>query len=165
MIEVRYLVKCHGSQHVLNGVSLAVERGENPFAVADFSAFRRLVSRIMYRPLKIPTFLMKALYQDMYGRQAFLDRLFWKLVQELRERNLAGQLQRLRVAVLVLWGREDRLVDVSAALAIHERVSGSTLVILDEVGHVPMFEAPRLTATHHLQFIDSLGCKGPPRVV
>lgn len=136
---------------------LVIERGENPFEVKDLKAFRQMLSWIAHKPPKIPAFLMKALYEDMQRRQAFLERLFWTLLEDLRSRNLLDQLQHLKVALLALWGREDRLVDVSAAVAIHERVPGSTLVILDDVGHVPMFEAPAVTATHHLHFIDNLG--------
>jgi pimeloyl-ACP methyl ester carboxylesterase len=135
---------------------LVIERGENPFAVKDLKAFEQMFSWIAHKPRKMPAFLVKAMYEDMQRRQAFLERLFWTLLEDLRSRNILEQLHHLQVALLALWGREDRLVDVSAAQAIHERVPLSTLVILDDVGHVPMFEAPAVTASHHLQFIDNL---------
>jgi pimeloyl-ACP methyl ester carboxylesterase len=135
---------------------LVIERGENPFAVKDLKAFEQMFAWIAHKPPKMPAFLVRAMYEDMQRRQAFLERLFWTLLEDLRSRNLLEQLQQLKVALLALWGREDRLVDVSAAVAIHERVPRCTLVILDDVGHVPMFEAPAATAAHHVQFIDNL---------
>jgi pimeloyl-ACP methyl ester carboxylesterase len=141
---------------------LTIEQGHNPFAVTDLRGFELMLSTIAHKPPRIPGFIVKALYQDLQDRQAFLERLFWGLLNDLRARSLLDHLPGLKVALLVLWGREDRLVDVSAAVAVHERVPGSTLVILNEVGHVPMIEAPRLTAMHHLRFVDSLGRAGQP---
>jgi pimeloyl-ACP methyl ester carboxylesterase len=135
---------------------LAIERGDNPFAINDFQAFEKALSMVAHKPPKLPMFVKKVLYREMLSRKEYLDVLFWRLLQDLKSRSLLDQLHRVRVPALVLWGREDHLVDVSSAVAIHERIKDSTLVILDDVGHVPMFEAPRVTATHHLQFIDAL---------
>ncbi len=135
---------------------LAIERGDNPFAITDLQGFERALSMVAHKPPKIPVFLKKVLFAEMLKRKEFLDVLFWKLIQDLKSRSLLDQLHRLRVPALVLWGRQDRLVDVSSAVAIHERVRDSRLVILEDVGHVPMFEAPRLTAMHHMHFIDGL---------
>lgn len=143
---------------------LAIDRGENPFAIDDYAAFEAMLARLAYRPPRLPGFLKRALYAEMRRRQPFLKSQLWKLVAEMRSDLLAEQLPRLQVPVLVLWGREDRLVDVSSAVAIHQRVPGSRLVILDEVGHVPMFEAPRETALHHERFIDGLGRAAQPGV-
>ena len=140
---------------------LAIERGDNPFAISDFEAFERALTMVAHKPPKIPAFVKKLLYTEMLSRKEFLDVLFWKLLQDLKSRSLLDSLHQLTVPALVLWGRNDRLVDVSSALAIHERVRNSTLVILEDVGHVPMFEAPRLTAMHHLRFIDGLNIRAP----
>jgi pimeloyl-ACP methyl ester carboxylesterase len=140
---------------------LAIERGDNPFAVADFQAFERALSLVAHKPPKIPNFVKKMLYAEMLSRKEFLDVLFWTLLQDLKSRSLLDNLHRLCVPALVLWGRQDRLVDVSSAVAIHETVRNSTLVILEDVGHVPMLEAPRLTAMHHLRFIDGVNTRAP----
>jgi pimeloyl-ACP methyl ester carboxylesterase len=135
---------------------LIIERGENPFAISDFASFQKFMSCVTYEQLWMPKFIMRALYLDALRRQSFLTGLFWKLLQDMRSRNLLGELHRLKAPTLVIWGREDRLVDVSSATAIHGRIPGSKLVILDRVGHAPMIEAPGVTAEHQGRFIAGL---------
>jgi pimeloyl-ACP methyl ester carboxylesterase len=135
---------------------LAIDRGDNPFTVADFAAFEKMLGMVAYKPPRIPLFIKKALYQEALSRKPFLDSIFWKLLNDLKSTNLREQLHRLLVPTLILWGREDRLVHVSSAMAIHERVPNSSLVILDQIGHVPMIEAPIRTAGLHMDFIDGL---------
>src|SRR4029453_2486702 len=108
---------------------LAIERGDNPFAVSDFQAFERALALVTHKPPRIPTFVKKMLFAEMLRRKEFLDVLFWKLLQDLKSRSLLENLHHLSVPALVLWGRNDRLVDVSSAVAIHETVRNSTSVI------------------------------------
>ena len=46
-----------------------------------------------------------------------------------------------------------KMVDVSCATTQHAGIRDSELVILEDVGHVPMIEAPARTAQHHLAFL------------
>lgn len=47
---------------------------------------------------------------------------------------------------LVIFGREDRIINPSGAESFRERIAGSEVVMLDGVGHLPMEEAPEQTA-------------------
>ena len=58
----------------------------------------------------------------------------------------AEQARTIRVPTLILFGAEDRLINPSAAQSFHERIQGSTVVLLPHVGHLPMEEAPDATA-------------------
>jgi pimeloyl-ACP methyl ester carboxylesterase len=50
-------------------------------------------------------------------------------------------LRRLRkLPTLILWGRQDAIVPVSAAQAYHEAIKGSRLVVLNNCGHRPEIE-------------------------
>lgn len=52
----------------------------------------------------------------------------------------------LRVPTLLVWGREDRLVDVSLAARAARVIPDARLLVLDGVGHVPQLEAPEAVA-------------------
>lgn len=54
---------------------------------------------------------------------------------------------------LVIFGREDRIINPSAAESFRERIAGSELVMLDGVGHLPMEEAPEQTARVIQEFL------------
>jgi len=50
-------------------------------------------------------------------------------------------LRRLRkLPTLIVWGRQDAIVPVSAAEAYHQAIPGSRLVVLDGCGHRPEIE-------------------------
>ena len=51
--------------------------------------------------------------------------------------------RQLHCPVLVLWGREDRLVPLHDALALLERIDRAELRIIDRAGHLPHLERPR----------------------
>ena len=54
---------------------------------------------------------------------------------------------------LIIWGRHDRLIDVSSVSILEEGIKNSEAVILEETGHVPMIEKPKDTAFVHLRFL------------
>lgn len=47
---------------------------------------------------------------------------------------------------LIIWGEKDRLIPVENAYLFRKNIKRSKLVILKNIGHVPMEEAPRETA-------------------
>lgn len=63
-------------------------------------------------------------------------------------RNLVGydirdRLEEIGVPTLIVWGRNDRVVPVPAALSYKKRIGeNAELVIFDECGHVPQMERP-----------------------
>jgi len=55
---------------------------------------------------------------------------------------LTESLPAIRQATLLLWGRLDGIVPVRQAEAVHARLPGSKLKVVDRVGHLPMVERP-----------------------
>jgi pimeloyl-ACP methyl ester carboxylesterase len=57
--------------------------------------------------------------------------------------SLPHLLRRLRkLPTLIVWGRQDAIVPLSAAEVYHASIPGSRLVILDDCGHHPEVEKP-----------------------
>lgn len=70
-----------------------------------------------------------------------------------REPAMADRIGEIKVPVLILFGKQDRLINPSAALTFHDRIAGSEVVLLDGVGHLPMEEAPDATAMTIADFV------------
>jgi len=62
----------------------------------------------------------------------------------------------IRLPVLIICGREDRLTSAKYSALLHEKIWGSQLTILDECGHMPMLEQDRRFNERISQFIESL---------
>lgn len=52
------------------------------------------------------------------------------------------KLRGVRIPTLVLWGRDDTLIPVESAATFQSALPGSTVIIYDDVGHIPMEEIP-----------------------
>ena len=65
----------------------------------------------------------------------------------------AEQLSSIQTPTLVMWGRNDALIDVSVAHLFEATLPNVTLIIYDEVGHVPMEEIPERSAADVKDFL------------
>jgi pimeloyl-ACP methyl ester carboxylesterase len=67
----------------------------------------------------------------------YLDALTTLFGYDIRHR-----LEEIERPTLIVWGRNDRVVPVPAALAYKKRIDHAELVIFDRCGHVPQLERP-----------------------
>jgi len=65
----------------------------------------------------------------------------------------------IRVPTLIVWGRNDRLINAENAKIFDELIPDSRLVILDDVGHSPMLEVPETAANLLVEFVLSVRSK------
>jgi pimeloyl-ACP methyl ester carboxylesterase len=66
------------------------------------------------------------------------------------------QLSSIQMPTLVMWGRNDELIDVSVAHLFETTLPNVTLIIYDEAGHVPMEEIPERSATDVKDFLQGI---------
>ena len=78
---------------------------------------------------------------------------------ERGERNLWRQARSVRVPTLLVWGTEDRLVDVSLAPKALAAFPSSRLLVLAGVGHVAQLEQPETVARAFLALREDADAK------
>lgn len=71
------------------------------------------------------------------NRQAFIDRF-----KNKDDTSAYRNIHTIQQETLVLWGAEDLLIPVEKAYQFHNDLPNDTLVIMENVGHVPMEESP-----------------------
>jgi abhydrolase domain-containing protein 6 len=127
--------------------------GHNPFLIQSRSAFYSFYPMTMADPPFMPGFVLDAI-ADRYiaQRQAFAH-IFADIEQPTRLQSQASDIQ---APGLLLWGREDQLIDVSAVQSWRQVLPGLKVVVWDGVGHMPMVERPGETAELYQAFIDGL---------
>jgi len=59
--------------------------------------------------------------------------------------------------VLLLWGKEDRILHVSSTDVWEAGVDNIKITIFSGIGHMPMVEVPVRTADLYKAFLDNLG--------
>jgi pimeloyl-ACP methyl ester carboxylesterase len=65
------------------------------------------------------------------------------------------ELEKISAPVLVLWGVEDRLIDIDAARRVVAALPDARLVPLTDSGHIPMEEQPQRVAEEMLRFLQT----------
>jgi pimeloyl-ACP methyl ester carboxylesterase len=121
-----------------------------------YSMPKPLLRRTMQNAYAVPGVLTDAVvdrYQAMLlvpgVRRAILDR-----VRQTRLVPPEPVLARIRAPVLLLWGERDGAVPVAQAADYERALPDARAVILPGIGHVPMEEAPEVSARALRAFID-----------
>jgi pimeloyl-ACP methyl ester carboxylesterase len=86
-------------------------------------------------------------YLPCFGGKG-VAQVFIATLRHLKRGNyatLAGSFRTIAVPTLIVWGRDDPLIDVNNGIRLHGDIPGSRLVIVEECGHVPQEERPAET--------------------
>lgn len=67
-----------------------------------------------------------------------------------------NRIKSVAVPTLIVWGREDRIVDVRTAARFHQDIAGSQLVVIDDAGHMVHEEKPDAVNHAITSFLDTI---------
>ncbi|MGK0249452.1 MAG: abhydrolase domain-containing protein 6 [Oleispira sp.] len=141
----------------------ALEKGENPLIATDEASFEYRMYLTMSQPPFLPWPLRPALLRQTLARtdinkKVFSDMIATKerLTIENLEQEVKSVMAEYPVPILIMWGKEDRVLHVSAAAAFKKLMPQATVHIFPEVGHLPMVEIPDESAKVYQQFLLSI---------
>ena len=118
----------------------------------------------------LPRSLVEQSLRNVYGRPEkvtaeLVDRYFELTLREGNRRALGerlavfipgehvDRLDTLKLPTLILWGGQDRLIPPEVGREFARRISGSRLVVFEDLGHVPQEEDPARTVAPVLDFL------------
>jgi len=134
-----------------------MEKGESPLLLKDENDFDRLMGLIFY---KVPVFPYPIKYT--FIQKALTDRSFnEKTIKEFAPDSFSLEpvLPRIKMPVLILWGDQDKILDVSSVPVFEKGLQHHKTVILQNCGHAPMVEKPEETAVEYAAFINGIPFK------
>lgn len=120
---------------------LGLDEGRNPLIPASHDEFLAMLDFVTVRRPWLPSSIGAFLAAEQVKRKPELTELFEGWVAQ-DGGALDAALERVKAPTLVIHGERDRVIDVSSARAIAERVRTSKLLVLPDVGHVPQLEVP-----------------------
>lgn len=132
-----------------NAFGLAVLRGRNPFAVFDAASLRRYLDIVFYDDAAKPYIPWPAsrIYIDRRKRDAAFEQAVLDKIGRGEERFLPGsQAARIRQPVLLLWCRQDAVIDPSALELYAAQLPQAQRALLDGCGHMSIVERPAAAA-------------------
>ena len=57
---------------------------------------------------------------------------------------------------LIVWGKEDRVLHVDGAAELKTAMPGFDVILMDQVGHVPMMEKPEQVAADYVKWREAI---------
>jgi pimeloyl-ACP methyl ester carboxylesterase len=132
-----------------------IERGEaNPLIVTSTEEFERLMDFLFVKQPSIPAPLKQYFAERAIASRDFNQKVFEQLTTPLLA--LEPELGNIQAPTLLLWGDQDRLLDVSSIEVMRPLLKQPSVVVMQDCGHVPMVERAEETAGHYQAFLDSI---------
>ncbi len=153
LVDQISLMSSAGVRYEENAFANAVLAGENPFQVTTRAELKRYLSIVFVDPPFVPWPANEALVRRRRADASFEQRVLDGIGRGPDAFALESELANIRANTLLLWCRDDRVIDVSAAEVFHRGLERSATVILAGCGHMPMMAQPQQVAGAVREFI------------
>ena len=130
------------------------EKGENPLVLKDASDLPRLMDLVFVKQPTLPYPIVKVMINTSLANRKFYEKERKELFADLF--SLEKDLPKIKAQTLILWGEQDKIIDVSSVPVFEKGLKNHKTVIIKDCGHVPMIEKPQETAAHYIDFIKGI---------
>lgn len=134
-----------------NEMYAALARSDNLLLARSVEDFDRVLDFVAHKKPFVPWPARRYLAERAVEDRDFFAMIFAQYRRDLDE-GLEKTLPEIRTPTLVLWGRQDRVLDVSCVEAMRPLLPHAEVIVMEETGHLPMLERPALAARHYLSF-------------
>jgi len=138
-----------------DGVKLVEKSDKNPlYDVCTKERLETLLNYSMYKSPYIPEMVKDALLEEKCARRDLEKVLYEDMYKDVCCLNDIAK--NLHIPTLIVWGDQDKMTHIDNAALFHDTIEGSKLVILEQIGHVPILEDPVRTAKEIDKFIQEI---------
>ncbi len=135
-------------------IEISLKKDQNPLLAKSSDSFARVLDLSMERPPFIPWPISEAMGIISAERYAQYSYVFDQVHDGVTNVDY-DYLRNITAPTLIIWGGEDRILDVGNAHVFAKFISNSRVVIYEGVGHMPMLEEPVTSASDVAEFIMS----------
>ena len=131
---------------------LQLETGNNLLLAGNPEDVEKLLALIYAKRPPIPPAFKKILVADWIAHTEF-NRKIWNDTNPF-QLSLAPVLPLIQAPVLILWGDQDKMLDVGSVVFLEKNLKNHRTVIMKDTGHCPMIEKPEETAKAYRSFLN-----------
>jgi abhydrolase domain-containing protein 6 len=121
------------------------EKGTNPLIANSVDQFFNVIDFVMEDPPYIPDSILTVQAEKAVSRFELYQKIFSDISKD-RSKNLDEKFSFIQAQTLILWGKEDRVINVENIRRYVELIPNAKPSILEGIGHLGMIEAPELAA-------------------
>ncbi len=131
--------------------SRQLENGVNLLLISSPDDLEKVIPYLFVKSPPIPGPFKKVLAAQGMAAREFNA----KIMKDLTDEQLALEpfLPMIQAPVCIIWGDQDRILDVSGASILEKGLKNHQTVILKDTGHLPMMEKPAETAAAYMNFL------------
>ncbi|MEC5209764.1 pimeloyl-ACP methyl ester carboxylesterase [Psychrobacter sp. PL15] len=130
---------------------LDLDPDDNPLLVNNTEDYFELYQLVMYKPPYIPKTV-----QAVFAQENIVNRdLQAKIIDQVLEDNVEARAKivaKYNIPTLIVWGKEDKVLKPETATLMAELMPQAQVIMMDDVGHVPMVEAVKDTVNDYRAF-------------
>jgi len=131
-----------------------IQKGTNPFIIKNKNDFKKLIDMSMSSPPFLPWPIKSVMYRNYKSNSTIFQKIYNDISNDLWETR--HFLPNITIPVFILWGDNDRLIDVSCVEVFDKNIPNSQAVILENIGHCPMIENPKEAVKYYKNFLSSI---------
>ena len=140
-----------GIHEALAGATLE----NNPLLVNNNEDFYNMYDFVMYKPPYLPKSVKAVFAQERIANKELHAKILEQIVTDNVEER-AKVIAQYKIPTLVVWGEKDQIIKPETVKLIKEIIPQSEVIMMPEVGHVPMVEALEKTADDYKAFREKL---------
>ena len=135
-------------------VKQAIFKGINPFIPANEAQIDLELSLLLNKVPALPDATKSAMVRPYLDKHEHYQQV-WNIVSLYG--NAVKTMKPSSVRTLILWGERDQVFDVAGAHALGQKFPNSRRLLMPDVGHLPMLDAPATVARHYSAFLSQAG--------
>ncbi|MDL0431180.1 alpha/beta fold hydrolase [Marinobacter sp. TBZ242] len=127
--------------------------GDNPLIPSKEGDFKRLIDFALEKKPFVPWPIYDVMEEKAIANREVNEVIFAAIRDSGYEPDFRETITRIKAPVLVVWGKEDRVINYRNADVFVEQIPRARKVLLDGVGHAPMVEVPEESAELFREFL------------
>ncbi|MGP4788972.1 alpha/beta hydrolase [Psychrobacter sp. 1Y11] len=127
----------------------------NPLLIKSKEDFYKMYDFVMYKPPYLPKSVKAVFAQERINNKALDAKILAQIVTDNVEER-AKIIAEYKIPTLVVWGDKDQVIKPETVNVIKKIIPQSEVIMMKDVGHVPMIEALDETAEDYKRFREGL---------
>lgn len=133
-------------------VGLVME-GDNPLIPSEEGDFKRLIDFALEKKPFVPWPIYDVMEEKAIANREVNEVIFDAIRDSGYEPDFRQAITHIEAPVLVIWGKEDRVINYRNADVFVKQIPDARKVVLEGVGHAPMVEVPEESAQLFREFL------------
>ncbi len=133
---------------------MQLEKGNNLFWIRNYEDYDKLMALAFIKRPAVPESFKKIMAANWIAHTDFNKKIWEDWGGTLVQFSLAPVLPLIQAPVLIMWGDQDKLLDVGGVAFLEKNLKNYRTVIMKDAGHCPMMENPEETAKVYMSFLN-----------